>query len=113
MLYQALQSLREGTNAKSSPSRCSYLLRVLRAHKLSHCVERVCIRKRLGTHVESHHNLLAAQSHPGHHLRILYSDAGSGDLWHARLVPLPTSVWTRGGNNSYEPLQTQTLNTKY
>ena len=78
-----------------STSSCSYLLRVLAANNLCHRVEGVCVRERLGTHAESHHDLLPPPSHPGHHLSILDSDAGSGDVWHPRLVVLPTGVWTR------------------
>lgn len=76
----------------------AYLFRMLAACDFSHSVERVNIWQCLGGHSQTHHNPLASAGHPGHHLGILDSDAGGGDLNHSRLVPLPTSVGTKKNN---------------
>lgn len=72
----------------------SYLLRVLPAFYLSHRVERVSIRKGLGSHGEFNYNFLTSLCHTPHQLSILHSDAGCGDALHSILVVLPACVGT-------------------
>ncbi len=83
----------------------TYLFRMLAACDFSYSVERVNIWQCLGAHSEMQHNPLASAGHPGHHLGILDSDAGSGDLRHSRLVPLPASVGAE--NNTTSGLKSQ------
>lgn len=83
----------------------TYLFRMLAACDFSHSVVGVNIWQCLGPHSQTQHNPLASAGHPGHHLGILDSDAGSGDLRHSRLVPLPASVGAE--NNTMSGLKTQ------
>lgn len=83
----------------------TYLFRMLAACDFSHSVVGVNIWQCLGPHSQTQHNPLASAGHPGHHLGILDSDAGSGDLSHSGLVPLPASVGAE--NNTMSGLKTQ------
>ena len=74
-----------------------YLLRVLPAFYLNHCVEGVGIWQSLGSHCESDHYLLPPLCHSPHKLSILHGYTGCGDALHSIFVVLPTRVRTREG----------------